>query len=72
MHVRYEVWTEENDKPVTKIWGPAPSLTRAREVAQVEADKTSKDVRIDEVRYTYVGDPFPDEANLEYVGPQVT
>ena len=60
MIFRYEVWIESGDVPVEKVWGPAASLDRAREVAQAIADRHDKATRIDEVTLERVGDPYPE------------
>ena len=57
---RYEVWIEEADEPIDKVWGPADSLSRAREVAQAGADATGLSHRIDALRYKRLGDKYPE------------
>ena len=73
---RYEVWLEGDDQPIDKLWGPAPSLVRAREVAQARANATGEQalsegqsVRIDEIWYEYVGDIYPQYEYFECFDP---
>ena len=63
---RYEVLI---DGSLERVWGPSHALARAREVAQKTATKTRHSVRIDELVFERIGDPFPECDPVEFFDP---